>query len=65
MTKHQSGVAIDVKVGEELHLELDPSLELDLGLIKVLVERKDGQRARLRVVADQRIIVRRPTRNMA
>lgn len=55
-----SGVAVDVRVGEELTLDLDASLGLSLGPITVRVEKKDGQRARLRVVADPRIIVRRP-----
>ncbi len=60
-----SGVVMDVKVGEELTLELDPALELALGPIRVKVEKKDGQRARLRVIADQRIKVRRPSPRFA
>jgi hypothetical protein len=62
MTEKNSGVVIDVRVGEELQLELDPAFEL--GPITVRVERKDGQRARLRVVADKRIMVRRPSPRM-
>lgn len=58
--KTNSGVVMDVRVGEELTLDLDASLGLSIGPIRVKVEKKDGQRARLRVVADQRIIVRRP-----
>lgn len=58
--KPNSGVVIDVRVGEELTLDLDAALGLSLGPIRVKVEKKDGQRARLRVVADQRIMVRRP-----
>lgn len=58
--KTHSGVAIDVRVGEELTLEVEGSPEFSLGPIRVRVEKKDGQRARLRIVADPRIIVRRP-----
>lgn len=60
MPDGRSGVLVDVRVGEELHLELPPELEAALGRIAVKVEKKDGQRARLRVLADERIIVRRP-----
>jgi hypothetical protein len=62
-----AGVVMDVRVGEELTLDLAALLAavasgagLSLGPITVKVERKDGQRARLRVVADQRIKVSRP-----
>lgn len=58
--KTHSGVAVDVRVGEELTLDLGA---LGLPSVRVFVERKDGQRARLRVVADPRIIVRRPPPN--
>jgi hypothetical protein len=59
--KPHPGVSVDVRVGEELTLDL-AALGLSLGTIRVLVERKDGQRARLRVVADARIKVSRPPR---
>jgi len=59
-TGRSCGVVIDVRVGEELTLDVDAATGLSLGPITVKVERKDGQRARLRVVANPRIIVRRP-----
>jgi hypothetical protein len=58
--KTNAGVSIDVRVGEEITLDADAVTGLRLGPIRVLVERKDGQRARLRIVADPRIMVRRP-----
>lgn len=65
--KANAGVVMDVRVGEELTLDLCELLVdvarrggLSLGPITVKVEKKDGQRARLRVVADQRIKVSRP-----
>lgn len=65
--KANAGVVMDVRVGEELTLDLAGLLGeaahgagLSLGWITVKVEKKDGQRARLRVIADQRIKVRRP-----
>jgi hypothetical protein len=65
--KANAGVVMDVRVGEELTLDLAGLLGeaargggLSLGAITVRVEKKDGQRARLRVVADQRIKVSRP-----
>lgn len=63
MNEKNSGVVIDVRVGEELQIELDPVFQL--GPITVRVEKKDGQRARLRVVADKRIMVRRPQPRLA
>jgi hypothetical protein len=66
MDKTNAGVVVDVRVGEELTLDLQQLLVdtagagLSLGSITVRVEKKDGQRARLRVVADQRIKVSRP-----
>jgi hypothetical protein len=65
--KTNAGVVMDVRVGEELTLDLAGLLGeaalgdgLSLCPITVKVEKKDGQRARLRVVADQRIKVCRP-----
>ncbi len=43
---------VDVKVGQEL--------KIDNGRIRIVVEQKDGKRARLRVIADKSIIVSRP-----
>jgi hypothetical protein len=66
MSDKTAGVVMDVRVGEELSLDLTGLLGaalgggLSLGPITVKVEKKDGQRARLRVVADQRIKVSRP-----
>lgn len=61
--KPHPGVSVDVRVGEELTLDLSAlgaAMGLSLGTIRLRVERKDGQRARLRVVADTRIKVSRP-----
>lgn len=55
----QAGVVMDVRVGEELTIDLS-GVTGALGVVTVKVERKDGQRARLRVVADKRILVSRP-----
>lgn len=46
------GMIVDVKVGQEL--------KIDNGRIRIVVEQKDGRRARLRVIADKSIIVSRP-----
>lgn len=46
------GMIVDVKVGQEL--------KIDNGRIRIIVEQKDGKRARLRVIADKSIIVSRP-----
>ena len=46
------GMIVDVKVGQEL--------KIDNGRIRIVVEQKDGKRARLRVIADKSIIVSRP-----
>lgn len=46
------GKVIDVKVGQELNIEN--------GRIRIVVEQKDGKRARLRVIADKSIIVSGP-----
>lgn len=45
-----NGATIDVRVGETL----------TIGTIRITVERKDGQRARLRVVAGEDILISRP-----
>lgn len=45
-----TGATIDVRVGETL----------TIGSIRITVERKDGQRARLRVVAAEDILISRP-----
>jgi sRNA-binding carbon storage regulator CsrA len=49
-TKPATGVTVDVRVGETL----------TIGSIRITVERKDGQRARLRVVAERSILISRP-----
>lgn len=46
------GMIVDVKVGQEL--------KIDNGRIRIIVEQKDGKRARLRVIAERSIIVSRP-----
>lgn len=43
---------VDVKVGQEINI--------DNGRIRIVIEHKDGKRARLRVIADKSIIVSRP-----
>ena len=48
----QNGMVMDVKVGEEI-------LIAD-GQIRIIVEQKDGKRARLRFIADKSIIIKRP-----
>lgn len=48
--KGSAGVVMDVRVGQSLLI----------GNVRVTVEKKDGQRARLRVVADKGIVIRRP-----
>ncbi|MBX3653202.1 MAG: hypothetical protein KF686_03390 [Ramlibacter sp.] len=58
-SSNNQGVVLDVRVGEELRIDVDKSLG-DVPGIRVLVEKKEGQRARLRVIADRRIIVSRP-----
>lgn len=63
MSNH-SGVVIEVRVGEELVIDAENATQ-NAGRIRVLVERKDGQRARLRVIADESIIVRRPAPRIA
>jgi pyruvate kinase len=52
MSMSKKGISMDVKVGQEINI--------DDGRIKILVEQKDGKRARLRVIADKSIIVSRP-----
>lgn len=54
-TKHTRGVAMDVRVGHSLMI----------GNVRVTVEKKAGQLARLRVVADSNIIIRRPPPEIA
>lgn len=49
---HQPGKVVDVKVGQEINI--------DEGRIRIVVEHKDGKRARLRVIADKSIIISRP-----
>lgn len=61
---NNSGVVMDVRVGEELVIDAE-NRTLNAGRIRVLVEKKDGQRARLRVIADESIIVRRPPSRIA
>jgi hypothetical protein len=56
---NNSGVVMAVRVGEELVIDAE-NRTVNAGRIRVLVEKKDGQRARLRVIADESIIVRRP-----
>jgi len=51
------GVVMDVRVGHELLI--------DNGRIRIVVEKKEGQRARLRVIADKCIIVSRPPQEIA
>lgn len=46
------GMIVDVKVGQEINI--------DNGRIRIVIEHKDGKRARLRVIADKSIIVSRP-----
>ena len=46
------GVSVDVQVGSELRL--------DDGRIRIIVEKKEGRFARLRVIADKGVIVNRP-----
>jgi sRNA-binding carbon storage regulator CsrA len=53
--KNNSGVCMDVRVGQSLMI----------GNVKVTVEKKDGQRARLRVVADKGIVICRPPMEIA
>ncbi|MBC3906213.1 hypothetical protein [Undibacterium umbellatum] len=48
----QHGMSVDVKVGQ--------AIDIDNGRIRIVVERKEGKRARLRIVADKSIIVTRP-----
>jgi pyruvate kinase len=45
------GVSVDVQVGTEL--------KLDDGRIRIIVEKKEGRFARLRVIADKSVIVNR------
>lgn len=59
-----SGVALDVRVGEELQIDVPEGMQ-EGSRVRVFVEKKDGQRARLRVVADRRIIVSRPQPRIA
>lgn len=59
-----SGVALDVRVGEELLIDVPEGMQ-EGSRVRVFVEKKDGQRARLRVVADRRIIVSRPQPRIA
>lgn len=53
--KSNTGVLMDVRVGQSLMI----------GNVKVTVEKKDGQRARLRVVADRDILICRPPLEIA
>lgn len=46
------GMTVDVKVGQEI--------DIDHGRVRIIVEQKDGKRARLRVIADKGIIISRP-----
>jgi pyruvate kinase len=46
------GMTVDVKVGQEI--------DIDNGRVRIIVEQKDGKRARLRVIADKGIIISRP-----
>lgn len=62
---NNSGVVLDVRVGEELCIDAGNCPVDERGNIRVLVEKKDGQRARLRVIADRRIIVSRPQPRIA
>lgn len=55
-----SGVVLDVRVGEELCIDAGNCPVDERGTIRVVVEKKDGQRARLRVIAPRSIIVSRP-----
>lgn len=48
----QHGMSVDVKVGQ--------AIDIDNGRIRIVVEHKEGKRARLRIVADKSIIVTRP-----
>lgn len=59
-----SGVALDIRVGEELLIDVPEGMQ-EGSRVRVFVEKKDGQRARLRVVADRRIIVSRPQPRIA
>ena len=59
-----SGVVLDVRVGEELSIDVPEGMG-NGSRVRVFVERKDGQRARLRVIADRRIIVSRPQPRLA
>ena len=59
-----SGVVLDVRVGEELSIDVPEGMG-NGSRVRVFVERKDGQRARLRVIADRRIIVSRPQSRIA
>jgi sRNA-binding carbon storage regulator CsrA len=53
--KSSTGVLMDVRVGQSLMI----------GNVRVTVEKKDGQLARLRVVADRDILIRRPPLEIA
>lgn len=46
-TKRQQGAVVELKVGE--------SVSLDQGRIRITLEPKSGQRARLRIVADENV----------
>lgn len=46
------GMTVDVKVGQEI--------DIDNGRVRIIVEQKDGKRARLRVIADKGIMISRP-----
>jgi hypothetical protein len=46
------GMTVDVKVGQEI--------DIDNRRVRIIVEQKDGKRARLRVIADKGIMISRP-----
>ena len=46
------GMTVDVKVGQEI--------DIDNGRVRIIIEQKDGKRARLRVIADKGIMISRP-----
>jgi len=49
------GIVMDIRVGQSLMI----------GNARVYVEKKDGQRARLRVIADDGIVITRPPMEIA
>ena len=64
-TKTRGAVVIDLKVGEELVLDLGEVRGIDNGEIRLTLKAKHGQRARVAVQAAESVRIRRPEKSPA